>query len=242
MRLYDIQPNCSLSTPCQRVKLTPQASRAGSKDRVLSGIATSAVQPSPSIRERGIPDALPVPVLAILVGVDRLAAHAVRVHVEHVAGARLVVRIERDGKAVLAEGHVALAQDLGDDRLGPRIVEARREIEVVVVEGDVDARALAGHAELVRDHDVQVLDERRLFPGRVIEHAVEHRGHFDAHGTDRLARRLGVLRARQRQAATHRTAVTKERVGSGSPISPARGRSSGRATTSTGRFPASRSA
>ena len=84
----------------------------------MSGIATSAVQPSPSIRDGGVPDALPVPVLAILVGVDGFAAHAVRVDVEHVAGAALVVGIERDGKTVLAEGDVALAQHLGDDLSG----------------------------------------------------------------------------------------------------------------------------
>ena len=50
VRLKDSQPYCSLSPPCQRVKLRPQASRDGSKESVFSGIAVSAVQPSPSRR------------------------------------------------------------------------------------------------------------------------------------------------------------------------------------------------
>ena len=101
--------------PCQRVKLTPQASRDGSKDSVLSGMARFR-GPALAVAARGgVPDALPVPVLAIRVGVDRFAAHAIRVDVEHVAAPALVVGIERDRETVLAEGDVALVQDLGDD-------------------------------------------------------------------------------------------------------------------------------
>src|SRR5688572_33047885 len=73
----------------------------------------------------------------------------------------------------------------------------RSEIEVVVVEGDMDARAFARLAELVRDHDVEVLDEGGFLPGGIVEHAVEHRRRRDTHGADRLARRRGVLRARR---------------------------------------------
>ena len=123
----------------------------------------------------GVPDALPVPVLAIGVGVDRLAPHAVRIDVKRVTGAALVERVERHRETVLAEGHVLLVEDFGDDRLGPGVPEARREIQVVVVERNIDARALGGSAVLVRHHDVQVLDERRLLPHGVVEPAVEDR-------------------------------------------------------------------
>ncbi len=50
VRLKETQPCCSLSRPCQRVMLKPQASRAGSNESDLNGIAVSAVHPPESRR------------------------------------------------------------------------------------------------------------------------------------------------------------------------------------------------
>ena len=100
--------------------------------------------PALAVAFRGrIPDSFPVPVLAIGFGVDRFASHAIRVDVEHVAAAALVVGIERDREAVLAEGDVALVQDLRDYLIRLGVPESRGEIQVVVVVGNVDPRALA---------------------------------------------------------------------------------------------------
>jgi hypothetical protein len=88
---------------------------------------------------------------------------------------------------------VALAQHRGDDRIGLRIPEARREIEVVGIEGDIDARAFARRAEFVRYHDVKILNEGRFLPSGVVEYAVEDRRRVHANGTDGLTRRLGGL-------------------------------------------------
>ena len=148
----------------------------------------------------GIPDALPVPVLAIGVGVDRLAPRAVRIDVKLVTGAALVERVEGHREAVVAEGHVLLVEHLGDDRLGPGVPEARREIQVVVVECYVDARALGGSAVLVRHHDVQVLHERRLLPHEVVEPAVEDRRLLRAVRGDGLAGRVVGRRRRSCEA------------------------------------------
>ena len=45
-RVRDIQPMFSLLRAIPRVKLIPQLSLSGSKDRVLNGMAISAVHPS----------------------------------------------------------------------------------------------------------------------------------------------------------------------------------------------------
>jgi hypothetical protein len=121
-----------------------------------------------------VPNALPIPILPIDIGIDGFASHAVGVDVELVARAPLVVGIKSDRKAVLAERDVVPAQDLGDNAIGLAVPESGSEIKIVVIVGEVDARALARLTELVRDHHVKVVEERRFLPDRVVELAIEH--------------------------------------------------------------------
>ena len=94
-------------------EVEPQASRAGSNESVLSGIATSAIQPSPSCRAAASQMPSQSQFWRSTSSEEPLASHAVRVDVEDVARAALVVRVERDRETILSERDVVPAEHLG---------------------------------------------------------------------------------------------------------------------------------
>src|SRR4030095_12474520 len=99
----------------------------------------------------GIPDPLPVPVLAVCIDVYRLASHAIGIDVEGIAASALVVGIEGDRKSVLPERDIRPAKHFCDDLVRFAVEEAGREIEGVAVVGDVDAGLLGRLGVLVGD-------------------------------------------------------------------------------------------
>ena len=192
----------------------PQSLLFGLNDSVLNGIAISAVQPSSS--RVAAPSQIPSQLLSrfVRVLVERFPAHAVRVDLKAVAVAAVEVRIEDHREAVLAGEPFALAQHLRRDPLGFGVPEPRRDVQRIVVVVEANLGALRRRRVLDGIELMQVVDERRVGPRRLVEHAVDRCGAPASRDDRERLGGLGVVddRLRSWQLATQASAPSKARA------------------------------
>ncbi len=161
-----------------------------------------------------VPDHVPGEILdAVLLAEDGVGLHASRVDAELKRTAFVIERVDHHAHVVALDERVGIvaAHERRADFLGPRIVRAKRHVEVGVVVGD-EALGGDGRRHVVAGRPfVRQGDDRGLLPRGLIEHAVDldrrggaHRreggdGRRDARGLRRLRALLrGGLGVRRR--------------------------------------------
>ena len=118
--------------------------------RVVLGIERQRLERNRDLRDpallvdrRGrVPDAFPVPLLLADVLEDAFLAQAVRIRHEAIAAAPVVERVEQHREPVVAEHFFALPQDARRDLARVAVVEARADVDRVLVVQQIDDRAL----------------------------------------------------------------------------------------------------
>ena len=133
LRLRETQPVRSSRRAIARRKLMPQVSLLGierqrlERDRDLG-------DPALLVDRRGrVPDAFPVPLLLADVLEQPLLAQAVRIRHEAIAAAPIVERVEQHREPVVAEYLFALPENARRDLARVAVVEARADVDRVLV-------------------------------------------------------------------------------------------------------------
>ena len=132
----------------------------------------------PAAREAAgaqLPDRVPVPVEAALVGHLAVEPPGIGVDAEVVAAAAVVERVEQHADVLTGDHVLAVAADVADDpgRLGRRVPAADAQIEVVVVEEQPDFGLLSGRQTLRRLLRDETRRRRHLAVHGVVEAAVD---------------------------------------------------------------------
>ena len=152
--------------------------------------------PSRLVHTRGrLPDAIPIHIEGHAAEQQTIALHAVRVDVENVAGAPVVIGVEQELDVVVVEHALSLHELRALDQRRLPITEPRADVEILIVAGEEEFRGLARRLAIARSELLEVANGHGAAPERLVEPAVDaHRlfepRHIDALGYEALFGRL----------------------------------------------------
>ena len=93
----------------------------------------------------------------------------------------IVVRVEDDGEGIVAVEITVASEFGGEDPVRLAVSENRRDVESCLIVHDANGGGLGSRLSFVRIALTEIVDDRRSFPGRIVQTAVEDRRGGDSH-------------------------------------------------------------
>ena len=143
LRAHPIQMLSSFLRRTVRWKLMPQVSLFGSKFSVRNGISISIVQPISLRSDARVPDAVPLPVVAVDAE-ERIGHQPRRVHLEEVAGPRVEEGVDRPHEAVVGAEELVAAALEPEPLVGLGVETGHAHVDGVLREDDAHFGGLGG--------------------------------------------------------------------------------------------------